>query len=522
MLKNINNLIYNKKNIISTNTSTTIQIQERSGPPEIRPEEINFEELIGTGSFGKVYKGRCRQKAVAVKLLHKQNFDAATLSAFRKEVHLMSKIYHPNICLFMGACTIPGRCVIVTELVPKGNLETLLHDQKIQLPLYLRMRMARDAALGINWLHESNPVFVHRDIKSSNLLVDENMRVKICDFGLSALKQKHKMLKDQSSAKGTPLYMAPEVMMFKEFNESSDVYSFGIVLWEILTRKEPFSHHRELEKFREAVCVKHERPPIPNDCLDSLRRLIEKCWDKEPISRPSFKEIISALDHVIIDAAISDLNGRDFWKKSFLTEQEVPWEAFIDALCNWSKAPARNQCDKTSIDYLNIKCLKAVLAESPKSEGTGVETVVNIEKFGKILEFFGPVPEPAPGHSIMDTVREILSQKWFHGDLDTTEAASRLNGQPIGSFLIRFSSTNAGCFTISQVVDGGSIKHQRVSRQGVKFNYQNVIYNSLIEIVSKNGGGANGDVKLDSQLGVPNYKFMSLFCVLNKESEVYQ
>ncbi|GAM26703.1 hypothetical protein SAMD00019534_098780 [Acytostelium subglobosum LB1] len=495
---------------------------DRSGPPEIRPEEITFEELIGTGSFGKVFKGRCRQKAVAVKLLHKQNYDSATLAAFRKEVHLMSKIYHPNICLFMGACTIPGKCVIVTELVPKGNLETLLHDEKIQLPLYLRMKMAKDAALGINWLHESNPVFVHRDVKSSNLLVDENMKVKICDFGLSALKQKHKMLKDQSSAKGTPLYMAPEVMMFKEFNESSDVYSFGIVLWEILTRKEPFSHHRELEKFREAVCSKHERPPIPADCLDSLRKLIEKCWDKEPLRRPSFKEIIATLDHIIVDAAISDINGRDFWKRSFLTEQEVPWDTFVDALCEWSKHPNRTQCDKASIEYQNIKCLKAILSDSPKAEGTGVDNIVHIEKFGKILEFFGPMNAPNEGKTLLELIREVMAQKWFHGYFETVDAATRLGGQPVGSFLIRFSSTNAGCFTISQVInEAGTIKHQRVSRIGTKYNYQNVNYNSLIDVVAKNGGGNNGDVKLDASLGVPNFKFMALFCHVPSSSDTY-
>lgn len=114
----------------------------------------------------QVYKGRCRQKAVAVKILHKQQFDPQTLAVFRKEVYLMSKIYHPNVCLFMvrdsflvarsssmlsnlvglsdnahqGAVTIPGKLMILTEMVPKGNMETLLHDDKINLPLPLRMR----------------------------------------------------------------------------------------------------------------------------------------------------------------------------------------------------------------------------------------------------------------------------------------------------------------------------------------------------------------------------------------------
>jgi len=473
-----------------------------AGPPEIRPEEIILEELIGSGSFGKVYKGRCRQKAVAVKILHKQQFDAQTLAAFRKEVYLMNKIYHPNICLFMGAVTIPGKLMIVTEIVPKGNMETLLHDEKINLPLYLRMRMARDAALGVLWLHESTPTFIHRDLKTSNLLVDENMRVKICDFGLSTVKpQRHQMLKDQTTAKGTPLFMAPEVMMFREFNESSDVYSFGIVLWEILTRQEPFSQFRALDEFRTAVCVRHERPIIPADALDSLHRLIEKCWDKEPARRPTFREIVAALDHIIVEAAISDRRGRELWKRYFLNESVVGWDTFADSFCEWLKVPSRANCAKGTIGHLNLKCLKAILTEAPKTDGAhGVDPdyVVTLEKFGRILEYFGPLHE-----GTMDTIREMLQQRWFYGELDTASAAARLNGQPPGSFLVRFSSTNPGCFTTSQVPADGSIRHQRVQyNAGRGFLYQGVLYPRLTELIA---------ATFNPTLACPNYKFLSIF-----------
>jgi sterile alpha motif and leucine zipper-containing kinase AZK len=128
----------------------------------------------------------------------------------------------------MGACTVPGKCMIVTELLPKGNLETMLHNKKITLNMVTRMKMARDAAYGMNWLHGSNPVIIHRDLKSSNLLVDENMVIKVCDFGLSQFIPPDQKIKDKQNAKGTPLWMAPEVMSFKEFNEKCDIYSFGI------------------------------------------------------------------------------------------------------------------------------------------------------------------------------------------------------------------------------------------------------------------------------------------------------
>ena len=99
--------------------------------------------------------------------------------------------------------------------------------------------MARDAAKGMAWLHGSNPVFIHRDLKTSNLLVGEDWNIKICDFGLSQIKKRgeHYLRDGMEGAKGTPLWMSPEVMSGEHFNEKADIYSFGIVLWEILTRK---------------------------------------------------------------------------------------------------------------------------------------------------------------------------------------------------------------------------------------------------------------------------------------------
>lgn len=164
----------------------------------------------------------------------------AQLIVLNANLCFCSTIFHPNICLFMGACTLPGNFFIVSEFMPKGDMERMLRDKNIQFSLYQRMKMAKDAALGMNWLHCSNPMFIHRDLKSSNLLVDENGRVKVCDFGLSQIKQHGEVLKDLDSAKGTPLWMAPEVMQFKEFNEKADVYSFGIVL---CTQPYSFTHH---------------------------------------------------------------------------------------------------------------------------------------------------------------------------------------------------------------------------------------------------------------------------------------
>lgn len=111
--------------------------------------------------------------------------------------------------LFLGACAIPGKSFIVSEYLPNGDLEKMLHNPKIELTMFTRMRMAKDAALGMYWLHASHPQFIHRDLKSSNLLVDENGRVKVCDFGLSQIKPQGEYIKDTESAKGTVRCIPP-------------------------------------------------------------------------------------------------------------------------------------------------------------------------------------------------------------------------------------------------------------------------------------------------------------------------
>jgi serine/threonine protein kinase len=215
----------------------------------------------------------------------------------------------------MGACTVPGKMMIVTELM-RGDLERLILEEQVNLSMLTRMKMARDAALGMLWLHSSNPQIIHRDLKASNLLVDDNLNCKICDFGLSQFTPKGKHLIDgKEGAKGTPLWMAPEVMMGEPFNEKADVYSFGLILWFLLTKHEPYEDYDELESFTRDICVNRVRPFIPNDCDPSLRELIVKCWDHNPQARPKFSEIITRIEHIMVDLAIEDKVGRTFWKR---------------------------------------------------------------------------------------------------------------------------------------------------------------------------------------------------------------
>jgi serine/threonine protein kinase len=468
------------------------------GPPEIDPCEITREHILGDGSFGAVYKGRCRQKDVAVKVLFKQ-FDEKSLRAFRKEVAIMSKIFHPNIVLFLGACTsLPGQLMICTELMI-SNLEGLLLNPHTKLNLLPRMKMARDAALGILWLHSSNPVFIHRDLKTSNLLVDSNMTVKVCDFGLSQIKPRGVNLKDgQEGAKGTPLWMAPEVLLGQTFNEKADVYSFGLVLWQIVARQELFPQFDNLDTFIRAVCYNHHRPTIPPDTPPVLVELITSCWQANPDLRPNFSQIVDTLNSIIVDCAIPDEAGAAYWKLYFKEKDQVSWRDFLNTFCrvlqltNELMPPMYDllQHSKEKINpelELQIRCLKAIIVTVAQIQGQE-EEVVTMEQFGKVLAWFGNLKHD--GIAILEKIRQAMSFGWFHGDVSMPESEARLNNKSEGTFLVRFSTSEVGVFTISKVSSSG-ISHQRIQRVHGQYIVNKKGYSTIVSLVENESHNLN-------------------------------
>eukprot|EP00669_Euglena_mutabilis_P000628 TRINITY_DN10853_c0_g1_i1.p1 TRINITY_DN10853_c0_g1~~TRINITY_DN10853_c0_g1_i1.p1 ORF type:complete len:219 (-),score=72.49 TRINITY_DN10853_c0_g1_i1:39-695(-) len=149
----------------------------------LKYDDLDMEEQLGAGGFGTVYKGRLRhsQDLVAVKVCLCQ--DADVVAAFRREVRLLSALRHEHIVLFRGACVdLPHLC-IVTELMCRGNLYTLLHDDDKDMDWRLRLRWARDIVRGMNYLHTLVPPVIHRDLKSPNVLVNDYYMIKLCDFG---------------------------------------------------------------------------------------------------------------------------------------------------------------------------------------------------------------------------------------------------------------------------------------------------------------------------------------------------
>ncbi|XP_054821533.1 probable serine/threonine-protein kinase SIS8 isoform X2 [Prosopis cineraria] len=259
---------------------------------EIPWEDITLGERIGLGSYGEVYRGEWHGTEVAVKRFLDQDISGESLEEFISEVRIMKRLRHPNVVLFMGAVTKPPNLSIVTEFLARGSLYRLIHRPNNQLDERRRLRMALDAARGMNYLHNCSPVIVHRDLKSPNLLVDKNWVVKVCDFGLSRMK--HSTFLSSRSTAGTAEWMAPEILRNEPSNEKCDVFSFGVILWELSTMQQPWGGMNPMQVVG-AVGFQHRRLEIPDDMDPDIADIIRKCWQTDPKLRPSFAEIMAAL-----------------------------------------------------------------------------------------------------------------------------------------------------------------------------------------------------------------------------------
>lgn len=259
---------------------------------QITIDEVRLGPRIGKGNFGEVHKAYWRGAEIAVKKLPAHNMTEQFLKDFHKEVSLMRALRHPNVIQFLGSCTVVPDICICTEYMPRGSLYKILHDPAQTLTWALIKKMCVDAAKGIVYLHDCTPVIVHRDLKSHNLLVDENYKVKVCDFGLSTIVEQASRT---MTACGTPCWTAPEVLRNQRYTEKADVYSFGVVLWECATREDPFMG---MPPFQVIFAVGREglRPPLPRVCPAEFAKLITECWDERPNTRPSMKDVLARLE----------------------------------------------------------------------------------------------------------------------------------------------------------------------------------------------------------------------------------
>lgn len=264
-------------------------------------KEIVFGPRIGAGGFGEVYKCKYDKKLVAVKTLQKIEDDdpQALMAEFMVEMKLMSKLRHPNIVEFIGACIHNPNLAIILEFMPGGSLYRAIHRRRRNMlgsfPLLKTVWIAYGVAKGMAHLHSQYPVVIHRDVKSPNVLLGTNVReVKITDFGLSRLRVNSYV---NTGPGGTPEWMAPELLRQDPFNEKSDVFSFGVILWELVMCEKPWRDDHPMQIVFKVGSRGEKLPtPPPESCEPELREMIVECFADDPKRRPDFKSIVDRLD----------------------------------------------------------------------------------------------------------------------------------------------------------------------------------------------------------------------------------
>uniref|UniRef100_A0A671P7M5 Mitogen-activated protein kinase kinase kinase 7 n=1 Tax=Sinocyclocheilus anshuiensis TaxID=1608454 RepID=A0A671P7M5_9TELE len=259
---------------------------------EIDYADIEVEEVVGRGAFGVVCKAKWKGRDVAIKTIESES----ERNAFFVELRQLSRVNHANIVKLYGSCSNP--VCLVMEYAEGGSLYNVLHGAE-PLPHYTAshaMSWCVQCSQGVSYLHGMKPkALIHRDLKPPNLLLVAGGTVlKICDFGTACDIQTH-----MTNNKGSAAWMAPEVFEGSNYSEKCDVFSWGIILWEVITRRKPFDEIGG-PAFRIMWAVhRGTRPPLIKNLPKPIESLMTRCWSKDPSQRPSMEEIVKIMSHLM-------------------------------------------------------------------------------------------------------------------------------------------------------------------------------------------------------------------------------
>ncbi|XWS11150.1 hypothetical protein CRYUN_Cryun38cG0058900 [Craigia yunnanensis] len=283
-----------------------------SGIPEYPYKDLqkatyNFTTLIGQGAFGPVYKAQMLTgETVAVKILATDSKQGE--KEFQTEVMLLGRLHHRNLVNLVGYCAEKGQHMLVYVYMSKGSLASHLYSENHEpLSWDLRVYIALDVARGLEYLHDGAvPPVIHRDIKSSNILLDQSMRARVADFGLS---REEMVDKQAANIRGTFGYLDPEYISTRTFTKKSDVYSFGVLLFELIAGRNPL---QGLMEYVELAAMSTEGKVGWEEIVDSrldgkfdvqelneVAALAYKCVNRVPKKRPSMRDIVQVLTLIL-------------------------------------------------------------------------------------------------------------------------------------------------------------------------------------------------------------------------------
>ncbi|XP_027088098.1 probable serine/threonine-protein kinase PBL23 [Coffea arabica] len=290
-------------------------------------DNFNSELLVGEGGFGRVYMGRLKKtdQVVAVKQLDRNGFQGNR--EFLAEVLTLSLVHHPNLVNLIGYCADGRQRILVYEYMRNGSLEDHLFDippHKKPLDWFTRMKIAKGAAQGLEYLHDTaNPQIIYRDLKASNILLDDEFNPKLSDFGLAKLGPTGDKDHVSTRVMGTYGYCAPEYAMTGQLTTKSDIYSFGVVLLEIITGRRAIDNTRPTAEqnliswakpyFKDRRQFTFLADPLlegdyPVKCLHQAVAVAAMCLQDEASTRPFIGDVVTALEYLAMstDESFSD------------------------------------------------------------------------------------------------------------------------------------------------------------------------------------------------------------------------
>jgi serine/threonine protein kinase len=278
---------------------------------EVKHSDFKMLDTIGNGATGTVRRAiqTATGRQVAIKQISSPELDDWEMACFTREIGALSRLKHPHVVEFMGA-TSTTPYWIVTAFVPGRSLFHRLRDPQ-GLSGFYKTTIAYQVADAMAFLHTQN--VIHRDLKTLNVLLDENNDARLCDFGIAREADTDAVM---TGSMGTFNYMAPEIIADKKYSLSADVFSFGMMLWECLTDQVPFMQFRNDHVKIAMALQRGERPKMPVKTPRDLRDLMKHCWDENPERRPTFSQILSLMSTKLISYPGTDVQAiKEFYKE---------------------------------------------------------------------------------------------------------------------------------------------------------------------------------------------------------------